>query len=410
LVGPEIHPFAGRFAKREQHEMDPIYMDHAATTPVRREVLEAMLPYFSECFGNASSVYKLGQDARKAVDHAREVVADCIRADPREIYFMSGGTESDNLAIKGIARANSDGKRHLVTSQVEHHAVLNTCKFLEKEGFEVTYLPVDRFGIVDPADLQDAIRDDTILVSVMLANNETGTMQAIPELAAIAKERGAAFHTDAVQAVGKMPVDVDELGVDLLSMSAHKIHGPKGIGALYVRRGMKIEPLLHGGHHEQGKRPGTENVAAIVGFGKAMELAREEMATTSGRLASLRDRLERQIRERIPNTYLNGHAERRLPNILNMSFEFVEGESLLLMLDMRGIAVSTGSACTSGALEPSHVLTAMGVDPAIAQGSLRFSLGCDNTEEQVDFVAASLVEIVARLRQMSPLYAERTAH
>ena len=388
--------------------MSSVYLDHAATTPVRPEVLETMLPCFSETFGNASSIHMFGQKAKKVLEDAREVVAACIWAEAKEIYFTSGGTESDNLAIKGIAHANKNKGKHVITSKIEHHAVLNCCKYLEDEGYEVTYLPVDRFGIVDLQALEKAIRPETILVTMMLANNETGTLQPVSEIAEITKKRGIPLHTDAVQAIGKIPVNVDELGVDLLSVSGHKIYAPKGIGALYVRRGTKIDPLFHGGHHERRKRPGTENVPSIVGLAKAMELAREEMQPSSTRLGELRDRLERGIREKIQHTHLNGHPENRLPNILNMSFEFVEGESLLLTLDMRGIAVSTGSACTSGALEPSHVLQAMGVGPAVAQGSLRFSLGRDNTEHEIDFVVESLAEIVDRLRQMSPLYAGRS--
>ncbi len=387
--------------------MRAIYLDHAATTPVRPEVIEAMLPYFSETFGNASSIHMFGQKAKKALEDARELVAACIGAEAKEIYFTSGGTESDNLAIKGIAHASQDKGRRLITSKIEHHAVLNCCKYLEDEGCEVTYLPVDRFGIVDLQALEEAVRPDTILVTVMLANSETGTLQPISDIAKITEQRGVPLHTDAVQAIGKIAVDVDELGVDLLSISGHKMYGPKGIGALYVRSGTKIDPLFHGGHHERQRRAGTENVASIVGLAKALELAREEMPCTAPRLAALRDHLERGIRERIPDAYLNGHRENRLPNILNMSFQFVEAESLLLTLDMRGIAVSTGPACTSGSLEPSHVLRAMGVDAALAQGSLRFSLGPDNAEDEIEFVVESLAEIVGRLRQTSPTWAQR---
>jgi len=389
--------------------MTAIYLDHAATTPVRPGVLEAMLPYFSQTYGNASSIHGFGREARKALENAREVVAGCIGAAPKEIYFTSGGTESDNLAIKGVALANRDRNKgqHLITSSTEHHAVLSSFKYLEEQGFEATYLPVDRFGIVELAALEEAIRPDTALVSVMLANNETGTIQPVRQIAEVAKRTGVPVHTDAVQAVGKLPVNVDELGVDLLSISAHKIYGPKGIGALYVRRGTRIIPLQHGGHHERNRRAGTENVAGIVGLARAMELAQEELPRAARRLAALRNRLERRIRETIECTYLNGHPEKRLPNILNVGVEFVEGESLLLSLDMRGIAVSTGSACTSGTLEPSHVLRAMGVDAALAQGSLRFSFGRQNTDEEVDVVVSALAEIVDRLRQMSPLYAER---
>ena len=389
--------------------MTAIYLDHAATTPVRPEVVEAMLPYFSESYGNASSVHVFGQKARKALEDARERVAACIGAAPKEILFTSGGTESDNLAVKGVAFAGKKKGAHLIASRIEHHAILNCCKYLEKEGFEVSYLPVDRTGIVDLAAVEEAIRPDTALVSVMLANNETGVIEPLREIADIASRKGVPVHTDAVQAVGKIPVNVDELGVDLLSISAHKIYGPKGVGALYVRKGTRIAPLQHGGHHEHNRRAGTENVAGIVGLARAMELAQQELPQAARRLGALRNRLESRILQTIECTYLNGHPEKRLPNIANISVEFVEGESLLLSLDMRGIAVSTGSACTSGTLEPSHVLQAMGVDPALAQGSLRFSLGRQNTEEEMEAVVSALTEIVERLRQMSPLYAERSS-
>jgi len=385
--------------------MKSIYLDHAATTPLRAEVLEAMLPYFSHTYGNASSVHAFGRRAREAVEDARAAVARAIGAAPDEIYFTSGGTESDNLALQGVRRAGRRKGKHLITSAIEHHAVLNCARHLEEGGRRLTVLPVDAHGIVDLQALRDAITQDTILVSVMLANNETGTLQPLRQIAEIAAQKGAAVHTDAVQAVGKIPVNVDELGVDLLSLSGHKVYGPKGIGALYVRKEVRLEPLLFGGHHERGKRPGTENVPAIVGLGTALRLAEEEREQVSARLAGLRDRLQQQIEQSIEDTRLNGHPEKRLPNILDLSFEYVEGESLLLLLDGEGVAVSTGSACTSGSLEPSHVLTAMGIDPVVAHGSLRFSLGRDNTEQQIDRVVKSLVGIVDRLRQMSPLLA-----
>lgn len=383
--------------------MKPIYLDYAATTPVRSEVLEAMLPYFSETFGNASSLHIFGQKARKALEDAREIVAECIGAKPEEIYFTSGGTESDNLAIKGMAYAHKNKGKHLVTSRIEHQAVLNCCKYLEKEGFEVSYLPVDRCGIVDLQALEDATRLDTILLSVMLGNNETGTLQPIAEMARIARKRGVPLHTDAVQAIGKIPVAVDELGVDLLSISGHKIYGPKGVGALYVRRGTRIDPLLHGGHHERQMRAGTENIPGIVGFSKAIECAQKEMLNTAAHVTALRDRLEQRIGERIEHIQINGHPTKRLPHILNVSFDGIEAEQLLLALDMRGIAISIGAACISGAPEPSHVLRAMGADLTAAQGSVRFSLGRDNTEAEIDFVFESLTELIQQLRQREPL-------
>ena len=387
----------------------PVYLDHSATTPVRKEVVEAMLPFYTETYGNASSVHKFGQNARKALEDARRQVARAIGASPEEVYFTSGGTESDNMAVKGAMRARRAKGTHFITSSIEHLAVLNCGKALEKQDFRVTYLPVDENGVVELDALEQAIDAETGLISVMLANNETGVIQPIPEIVEIAQRHDVPVHTDAVQALGKIPVNVDKLGVDLLSISGHKIYGPKGIGVLYMRKSTRIKPLLHGGHHERNKRPGTENVPSIVGLGKAVELAMDEMDEVSGRLKELRDRLEQGIRDNVENVYLNGHPEKRLPNVLNMSFEYVEGESLLLTLDHKGVAVSTGSACTSGSLEPSHVLKAMGMDPALSHGSLRFSLGRDNTAEQMDYVVECLGEVVERLRQMSPLYAESYA-
>jgi len=380
--------------------MKTVYMDHSATTPVRAEVIEAMLPYFGEDFGNASSVHAPGRRAHQALEDARDTVATLIGASPEEIIFTAGGTEADNLAIKGVAAAGRG--RHVITSAIEHHAVLNACAALEDEGFEVTFLPVDRFGLVAPQSLADALREDTCLVTVMLANNEVGTIEPIRELAALAAEAGVPFHTDAVQALGKVPVDVNELGVDLLSISAHKFYGPKGVGALYVRKGTRIRPLQHGGHHEKGRRAGTENVPGLVGMARALELACAEMGEQSERLRGLRDQLESGLLERVPDCRLNGHPERRLPHLGNLSFENVEGESLLMSLDALGVAVSTGSACTSGTLEPSHVLTAMGIPPEKSHGSLRFSLGRDNTSADVAYVLGKLPPIVERLRQMSP--------
>lgn len=384
--------------------MGRIYLDHNATAPLDERVLKAMLPYLRERFGNASSIHSFGREARLAVDEARERVAELINAKPEEIIFTSGGTESDNLAIKGFAWRNRDKGNHLIASQVEHHAVLNPMKQLEKEGFKITYLPVDSGGRVDPEELKKAITPQTILVSIMMANNEVGTIEPVEELARVCGEKEIPFHTDAIQAVGKIPVDVEVLGVDFLSLSAHKIYGPKGVGALYIRKGRKIEPLISGGHHERNLRAGTENVAGIVGFGEAAKIAREELEEERERLSRLRDRLEEGIKGKIPQVHINGDTQHRLPNTLNASFDYVEGESIILNLDLKGIAVSSGSACTSGSLEPSHVLMAMGVPPVIAQGSIRFSLGRGNTEEEVERVVAELVPIVEKLREMSPLY------
>jgi cysteine desulfurase len=381
--------------------MRHIYMDHNATTPLREEALVAMLPYLQEEFGNPSSLHSFGRQARKAVETAREQVAVTLGARPREIVFTGCGTESDNQAIKGVAYASRGKGDHVVTTQIEHKAVLQACQYLEGQGFRVTYLPVDRYGVVDPGDVARAITGQTVLVSVMFANNEVGTVQPIAEIGRICQERGVTFHTDAVQAVGKLPVDVMELGVDLLSLSAHKFYGPKGIGALYVRQGTKIDPLLHGGHQEWGRRAATENVAGIVGLGKAVELRRGEMAAEADRLAALRERLHAGIAARIDHVYLNGHPTRRLPGTLSLCFDYVEGEGIIMGLDLAGVAVSSGSACTSASLEPSHVLLAMGVRPATAQGSIRFSLGRENTEEDVDRVLDVLPPIVERLRAMS---------
>lgn len=384
--------------------MRKVYLDHNATTPTHPEVVKAILPYYKEVFGNASSFHQFGQQARKAIDEAREKIANFIGANPKEIVFTSGGTEANNLALKGVAYANEKKGKHIITSSMEHHAVLNPCKYLEKKGFKVTYLPVDKYGLVDPEEVRRAITEETILISIIHANNEVGTIEPVAEIGKIAKETGIYFYTDAVQTVGKIPVNVNELNIDLLSLSGHKIYGPKGIGVLYIRKGTRIEPLIQGGHHEKNRRAGTENVPAIVGLSKAIEIAKATMEKESMRLTNLRNRLCSGIGEKIDYVRLNGHPGKRLPNTLNMSFEFVEGESMILSLDLKGIAVSTGSACTSGSLEPSHVLKAMRVDPAVAQGSIRFSLGKDNTEEDIDYVLEVLPEIVERLRVMSPLY------
>jgi len=384
-----------------------VYFDHSATTPVREEVIEAMLPYFDEEFGNASSVHGFGQRAREAMETARDRIASCIGASPEEIVFTSGGTESNNLAIKGVTVARRRGR--IITSAIEHHAVLNTCTSLERDGFEAVLLPVDGRGLVNAGELRKAIREadgDIALVTIMTANNEVGTIEPIRELAAVAAEADVPFHTDAVQALGKIPVNVDELGVDLLSASAHKFYGPKGVGFLYVRSGTRIEPIQHGGHHERSLRAGTENVPGIVGMARALELACEELGPEATRLRELRDRLQQGLMDAVKDHLLNGHPTLRLPHLLNMSFANVEGEAMLLSLDAVGVAVSTGSACTSGTLEPSHVLTAMGIPPEIAHGSLRFSLGRINTADDVDYVLEKLPPIIERLREMSPFAKE----
>lgn len=386
--------------------MRKVYLDHAATTPVHPEVIAAMLPYFHNSFGNPSSVHSFGRESRKAVDEAREKVAKAIGADVREIFFTSGGTEADNIAIQGVALARKDAGRHIITSAIEHHAVLDTCHFLESQGFEVTYLPVDADGLVRVEDLAGAIRPDTILISIMQANNEMGAIQPIKEMAAIAREKRITFHTDAVQSVGSIPVDVKDLGVDLLSLSAHKFYGPKGVGVLYIRKGTKIKPLHHGGGQERKYRPGTENHVGIVGLAKAIELATTGLKDKQERLQQLRDKLIEGVLS-IPEVKLNGHPKKRLPGNVNVSIRYIEGESLILSLDMKGIASSSGSACTSGSLDPSHVLLAMGLSHEEAHGSLRLTLGLDNTEEDVQYVLSVLPEIVERLRKMSPLYNKR---
>jgi len=385
--------------------MRKVYLDNNATTRMREEVLEAMLPFYKDVYGNASSVHEFGRAARAAVDKARENVAALLGASSvEEVIFTSGGTESDNFAVKGAAHALKAKGTHIITASIEHQAVLNVCKFLEKEGYRVTYLPVDRDGIIDLDDLKKAITDNTILMTIMFANNEVGTIEPVAEIGKIAKEKGIYFHTDAVQAAGKVEFDVKMIRADLLSISAHKIYGPKGIGALYIKKGTKLTPQLHGGHHEMGKRAGTENVAGIVGFGKAAELAKKELPKEAERLKNLRDYLYRAIASNIEDVRLNGHPEKRLPNTLNVGFKYLEGESIILNLDMEGVAAATGSACTSGSLEPSHVLMAMGIDPADIQGSVRFSLGRDNTKEDMDYVIGVLPPIIKRLRDMSPLY------
>jgi cysteine desulfurase len=384
--------------------MGVIYMDYNATTPADPRVVEAMLPYFTERFGNPSSPYGLAHKSRAAVERAREQMASGLGCRSSEVVFTSGGSESDNSAIKGVAFAHLPERGHIITSAIEHHAVLLTCEYLEKEfGFSVTYLPVDADGLVDAKDVRRAVRDDTWLISVMYVNNEVGTIQPLKEIADIAREHGITFHTDAVQAIGKIPVDVDALGVDLLSLSAHKLYGPKGVGALYVRAGTRMHPLVHGGSHERGMRAGTENVPGIVGLGKAVELAVDEMEIETARLTPLRDRLEKTLLSEISGVALNGHREKRIPSTANLSFLFVEGESIVLSLDMEGVAVSTGSACTTDAAGPSHVLAAMGIKPNVAQGSVRFGLGRHTREADVDRVLSLMPGIVERLRAISPL-------
>ncbi|KLK88882.1 cysteine desulfurase [Methanoculleus sediminis] len=383
-----------------------VYMDHAATTPVRPEVARAMLPYFSERFGNPSSLYSLAREAKEAVEEAREHVAAAIGASPEEIFFTSGGTEADNWAIKGTAAASRKKGDHIVTSSIEHHAVLHTCRSLEKQGYRVTYLPVDGYGRVEPERVEEAITDATILVSVMAANNEIGTIQPIRAIAEVAHDHTIPFHTDAVQAIGAFPADVDEMRADLLAISAHKFGGPKGTGALYIRRGTRITTFMDGGAQERGRRAGTENVPGIVGLGRAIELAVAGMPRNAPRLAAMRDRLIRGILEAIPDTRLNGHPTERLPNNVNVAFRYVEGESILLMLDALGVAASTGSACTSASLEPSHVLTSCGLPHEEAHGSLRLTLGYANTGDDVDYVLEVLPGIIERLRAISPLRGE----
>ena len=386
--------------------MNRIYLDHAATTPVKPEVLDAMMPYFTQSFGNPSSIYQVAQINKKAIDDARETIAKHLGANTNEIFFTSGGTEADNWAIKGIVEANKNKGNHIITTKIEHHAVLHTCEYLEKQGFEVTYLDVNEEGVIDLEVLKAAIKDTTILISIMYANNEVGTIMPIKEIGAIAKERGIAFHTDAVQAIGQVRIDVKEQNIDALSLSGHKIYGPKGIGVLYIRRGLRITNLIHGGAQERGRRAGTENVPAIVGIAKAMEFAYTDFEAKNERIKGLRDKLMNGILETIPYSKLNGSSTNRLVNNVNIGFEFVEGESLLLLLDMNGVAASSGSACTSGSLDPSHVLLALGLPHEKAHGSLRLTLGEGTTEQEVDYVLEKLPAIVQRMRDMSPLYEE----
>ena len=388
--------------------MKKIYMDYAATTPTHPDVLKEMEPYFREEFGNPSSVHSFGRTNREKVEEAREQVALAIAAEPEEVVFTSGGTESDNYALTGVAFKKRDKGNHIITSPIEHHAVLETCKFLERQGFKITYLPVDKDGLVDPEDIKKAITDQTILVSIMHANNEIGTIEPIAEIDELLKEREICFHVDAVQTVGILDVRVAELQADLLSISAHKFYGPKGIGGLYIRKGTELEVLIHGGHQEKERRAGTENVPGIIGFGKAMEIASGEKAEYREKLLLLRQKLITGILESVDNVYLNGHPQKRLPNNVNLSFEFIEGESLFLNLDSQGIACSSGSACTSDAAKPSHVLLAIGVPTVLARGSLRFSIGRWTTEEDVDYLLSILPDAVRKLRAISPLARQST--
>lgn len=382
-----------------------IYLDNAGTTRVRKEVKEEMQPYFDEMYGNPSSqLYELGRKSKEAIEKARKTVADFINADEKEIYFTGGGSESDNWALKGTAFANlNKGKNHIITTKIEHHAILHTCEYLEKFGIETTYLSVDKYGMIDLEELKEAIRPETMLISVMFANNEIGTIQPIEQIGEIAKEHGVTFHVDAVQAVGSVKIDVKKQHIDLMSMSAHKLGGPKGVGGMYIRKGVKIDNFIHGGGQERGRRAGTEGVPNIVGFGKAVELAGRDFDHHVARLTELRNRLMKGIQDNIPHIILNGHPTMRLPNNVNFSYKYVEGESILLLLDMEGIAASSGSACTSGSLDPSHVLLATGLDHGTAHGSIRFTLSEEITEEDIDFTVETMKKIIERLRAMSPI-------
>ncbi len=384
--------------------MKHIYLDNSATTRLDDEVLKEMMPYLTEEYGNASSIYKLGRNTRNAVETAREKIAKAINAEPDEIYFTSGGTESDNTTIRGIAYNNKKKGNHIITSKIEHPAILETCKQLEKEGFEITYLNVDKNGIIDFEQLKNSIKETTILISIMFANNEIGTLQPIKEIGTIARENNIYFHTDSVQAVGSIKIDVKKMNIDSLSMSAHKFYGPKGIGALYIKKGITFQKFMNGGHQERNKRAGTENVPAIVGMGKAIEIAYRDLEKHTKQIKELRDYYINQVKEKIPYIKINGDMEKRLPGNSNISFRFIEGEGLLLNLDLKGICASSGSACTSGSLDPSHVLLAIGLPHEIAHGSLRISIGKYNTKEEIDYLVENLVEIVGRLREMSPLY------
>ena len=386
--------------------MQEIYLDHNSTTPTDQRVIDAMLPYMRENWGNSSSLHLFGRKAQQGLDDSREKIASCLKCRPDEIYFTSGGTESDNWSVKGTAYAMRDKGKHIITSKIEHQAILESCQFLEREGFEVTYLPVNEYGIVNPDDVKAAIRDDTTLVSIMYVNNEVGSIQPIDEIAEICEDRGIYFHTDAVQAAGRIPVDLGGTRVTMMSTSAHKIYGPKGVGALFIRTGAHIMPWQTGGHHENAMRAGTVNVPGIVGYAKAMEIAVKEMDEIQNRVGTLAESFRMRIQEEVPDVQFNGHLTKRVKSTVNFSFKSVEGESIILNLDMKGIGVSSGSACTSGSTDPSHVLIAMGIPPEVAQSSVRFSFGRSNTMEHVDYTVMAVKEVIQRLRNISPFYAE----
>lgn len=387
--------------------MKNVYMDYSATTPVKKEVLDAMLPYFSEHFGNPSSLYSIAQESKEALEKARGQVASLIGAKANEVFFTAGGSEADNWALEGVADALKDKGNHIITTKIEHHAILHTADYLEKHGIDVTYLDVDAEGRVNPVDVEKAITDKTVLISIMMVNNEVGTIEPIKEIAEIAHNHGILFHTDAVQALGNVPIDVDNMSIDLMSMSGHKIYGPKGVGALYIRKGTKISNFIHGGAQEMKKRAGTENLAGIVGFGKAAELAKENLESHINRVSELRDYFISEVTSKIPDTIVNGSMEHRHPGNANISFEYIEGESMLILLDMNGISVSTGSACSSKSLTPSHVLSAMGIPVERIHGTLRFTIGDPTTKEDIDYVIEKLVEIVQKLRELSPVSREK---
>lgn len=401
--GPDLETPKNRDRKAD-YMNKIIYLDNAATTKTRPEVVEAMLPYFTEYYGNPSSVYEFSNQSKQAISHTREVIAKALSVKPNEIYFTAGGTEADNWAIKAAAEAYESKGKHIITSKIEHHAVLHTCQYLERKGFQVTYLDVDENGLISLEELEKAIRPDTILISIMFANNEIGTVEPIEEIGKIAKKHGVLFHTDAVQAFGHIPIHADQYNIDMLSASGHKLNGPKGIGFLYIRTGLKLGSFIHGGAQERKRRAGTENVPGIAGLGKAVEIAVNTMEERSQKEKELRDYLIEKVMASVPYTRINGHREQRLSNNVNFAFQFIEGESLLIMLDMAGICGSSGSACTSGSLDPSHVLLAIGLPHEIAHGSLRLSLNEENTKEEMDYVAEKIKEIVERLRNMSPLY------